>query len=275
MLDGSARAADPRPRVLILGGTRQARELAQCLRAEADGQLRVQVSLAGVTTQPAQGAPDDITGGFGGAEGLANFLRQEHITLLVDATHPFAAIMSASAVHASAAAGVPLLCLERPAWTPPQGARCTDVTDLSQAAAALPKGARALLTVGARSFLPFISRTDCRFVARMIEPPATTLPAGWTVVQARPPFLLADERALLHAQRISHLVTKNSGGDDVAAKLQACVDLSVEIIMVARPERSAGHVMRAHSVAQAAEQVLSLLGIDGSPRAPTISHTDL
>jgi len=222
---------DKRKTIMILGGTGEARQLAGRLVALGHD---VTSSLAGRTAAPMLPPGTVRIGGFGGAEGLAAFLREGGFTLLIDATHPFAARMSANAVAASAAAGVPLIRIERPGWTPPAGAAWIEVDGMAQAAAALPEGARVLLTIGRQEIGAFAGRTDCTFVARMIDMPPE-VPAGWEILSARGPFSVAEEMALMKAQAITHLVSKNSGGDQAAAKLEAAMALGVTVVMVRRP----------------------------------------
>jgi precorrin-6A/cobalt-precorrin-6A reductase len=224
----------PRERILILGGTREARELASALVAEG---YDVITSLAGVTDNPALPEGAVRRGGFGGVEGLVAFLRAERIAVLADATHPFAAQMSRHAAAAAQALRLPLLRLERPPWSADEGARWVEVADAAGAAAALPPRACVLVTTGRRDLSPFLEREDLSGVVRMIEPPATRLPPAWHLVLDRPPHDIAQERELMMRHGISHLVAKNAGGTDTAAKLQAARLLSVRIVMIGRPPK--------------------------------------
>ncbi len=216
-------------RILLLAGTAEARETARLLAAIPG--LAVTASLAGVTAEPAPIAAETRRGGFGGAAGLAAWLRAHAAAALVDATHPFAAQMAANAAAACAAAGTPRLRLLRPAWEPEPGWR--PVPDLATAAAALPGGARVLLTTGRRDLDPFLARTDLQLVLRSIEPLAG-LPGHVETITARPPFALDDEIALMRGHGITHLVSKNSGGPG-RAKLDAAARLGLPVLMVARP----------------------------------------
>jgi precorrin-6A/cobalt-precorrin-6A reductase len=219
-------------RILILGGTTEARELAGML---AGGGYEVITSLAGRTDTPR--VPTGIVriGGFGGREGLAAYIKANSIDMLVDATHPFAAQISVNGVAAASDAGVPLIRLERPVWEKPDGATWIEVGAAQDAADALPRGARVLLTVGRQELGPFLARTSCHYTARMIEVPAG-LPDDWDVIAARGPFTLGGELNLMEARGITHLVTKNSGGSQVAAKLAAAAQLSIPIIVIGRPK---------------------------------------
>ncbi len=218
-------------RILILGGTGEARSLADRLVALG---FDVTTSLAGRTSAPLLPQGKVRTGGFGGAAGLAAYLRGNQVTHLVDATHPFAARISANAVEASAAAGVPLIRLTRPEWTQRDGADWVEVDSTKDAAAALPRGACVLLTIGRQEIGAFLERTDCRFVARVIEAPEA-VPEGWLVLSARGPFSVAGETALMKTHGVTHLVSKNSGGSQAAAKLGAAAALGVGVVMVRRP----------------------------------------
>ncbi|MCD7058829.1 cobalt-precorrin-6A reductase [Pelagibacterium xiamenense] len=218
-------------RILILGGTAEARALADRLAGRAEDVI---TSLAGRTSAPSLPVGKVRTGGFGGAEGLARYLAETAVTHLVDATHPFAARISANAVIAARAANVRLLRLERPAWTPPADANWIDVPDMPAAARNIPENARVLLTIGRQELAAFHGVSDCTIFARVIEPPET-VPTGWTIIAARGPFTIDQERALLETHAITHLVTKNSGSPHMAAKLEAAHAHGVAVLMIARP----------------------------------------
>lgn len=220
-------------RILILGGTTEARDLAD--RLAEDGRLSVVTALAGRTAEPAPRKGEIHRGGFGGEAGLAGYLASEAVDLLVDATHPFAARISVAAERAAAAAGRPRLRLERPGWTAEEGDRWIHVADLAEAAAALAPGACAFVTVGRQELCPFLRRPDVTIVARTIEPPAHPLPERIRLVRDRPPYGLEHERAALARYRADVLVTKNSGGAAMAAKLEAARDRAIPVVMVDRP----------------------------------------
>jgi precorrin-6A/cobalt-precorrin-6A reductase len=224
----------PLKRILILGGTRDARELAAGLLAEG---FSVITSLAGVTGNPVLPEGEVRIGGFGGTEGLVRYLRDAGISTIMDATHPFAAQMSAHAADAAREADVPLLRLERPAWVEQPGDRWTSANSAAEATAVLPSGARALVTIGRKEIGAFFTRNDIAGVARMIEPPPSYVPASWRVMLERPPFTLEHERELIIHHHITHLVTKNAGGEDTAAKLQAARVLGIPVIMIERPHK--------------------------------------
>lgn len=218
--------------ILILGGTAEARSLAAGLIGLG---FDVSSSLAGRTQAPLHPPGAVRVGGFGGAAGLARYLQENSFTHLVDATHPYAAAISRNAIEAAQSTGVPLLRLMRPPWTPARDAVWLDVAGADEAATALPAGASVLLTTGHADLQTYLQRSDCRFVIRVIEKPVLTLPDHARLLVSRPPYDLAKELALMRDCAITHLVAKNSGGGQTAAKLEAANALGVTTIMLARP----------------------------------------
>jgi precorrin-6A/cobalt-precorrin-6A reductase len=223
-------------RILILGGTGDARALASVLAAEG---FSVITSLAGVTENPLLPEGEVRRGGFGGVSGLMDYLRGEDIAAVADATHPFAQRMSEHAEAACRETGLPLLRLERPAWKAEAGDRWTTVSSVAEAAASLPGRSRALVTIGRKEIAPFLAREDISGVARMIEPPGLPLPARWTLLLQRPPFTVEAERRLMGEHAITRLVTKNAGGTATEAKLVAARVLGIPVTMVQRPLKPA------------------------------------
>lgn len=222
-------------RILILGGTTEARELAGRLAGRDD--LAVTLSLAGRTINPIEQPVPIRSGGFGGAERLANYLRTERIGLLVDATHPYAARISANAAKAARASGVPMLALRRPAWAPVDGDRWTLVEDGVDAVAALgPRPRRVLLALGRQEIAPFETAPQHSYVVRSVDPvePPLDVPDA-TYLLGRGPFAEADERVLLVEHGIEAIVAKNSGGQATYGKIAAARALGIEIIMFRRP----------------------------------------
>jgi precorrin-6A/cobalt-precorrin-6A reductase len=221
-----------RVRILILGGTAEARELAD--RLDGMGHETI-TSLAGRTRDPIRPRGALRVGKFGGIPGLVGYLKANEIDRLVDATHPYAGLISINAVGASNTAGVPLVRYVRPAWTETAGAGWVHVSDLAAAARALPTNARVLVTTGHEQLEALLRRDDCEFVVRLIEEPDAPLPQHAKLLVARPPYTVASETALMQREGISHLVTKNSGGWQTHAKLEAAQALGVTVLMVARP----------------------------------------
>jgi precorrin-6A/cobalt-precorrin-6A reductase len=226
----------PPERILILGGTGEAREIAASLVAEGFAPI---TSLAGVTQAPHRPPGEVQVGGFGGSAGLAAFVRRQKVAAIVDATHPFAQRISRQAASAALDCDVPYVRFERAPWVSGEGDRWVEVAGLAQAVAALPSGARAFVTVGRKEVGLFFARADIAGVARMIERPPEAVPANWTLLLSRPPFGLAGETALLQRFRITHVVSKNAGGEQTRAKLDAARHLGLPVIMVARPSKPA------------------------------------
>jgi len=223
-------------KLLILGGSGEAAGLARAL--DGDARYDVTLSLAGRTTEPTQLPGRLRRGGFGGAEGLARLLAEESYDLVIDATHPFAVRMKLHAIEAARASGVPLLAIRRPPWIPRDGDQWTMVESVDAAAAALGETPRRVfLTTGRMELAPFKEASQHFYIVRSVEAPARAhLPPRFELITARGPFHFADERALLQAREIDVLVTKNSGGEGAAAKLDAARALSIPVIMVRRPD---------------------------------------
>lgn len=222
------------PHILILGGTTEARELATALTALPE--VKVTTSLAGRVSRPGALAGDVRIGGFGGAEGLAAWLREHHVDAVVDSTHPFAGTITANAARAGAATGLPVVVLRRPGWQPGPGDRWHPVASLAEAADVLPGlGRRVLLTTGRLGLAAFAHLAQLHFVVRSVEPPEPPIPPDAEVLLARGPFTVADEAALLREHRIDVVVTKDSGGAATAAKLTAAREAGVPVVVVRRP----------------------------------------
>jgi len=238
--------ASQRGRVLILGGTAEARQLAELLDKAGFSPV---TSLAGVTRKPRDIRGDTRIGGFGGADGLARFLTDEGFSGVVDAAHPFAVAISRHAEEAARSCNLPLVRLERPAWRAEPGDRWTDVKDVPAAVAAITSGAHVLLTIGRKEIMPFLARRDISGIARMIEPFDMAINANWRILLARPPFHVEKELCLLGEHGITHVVSKNSGGEETRAKLIAARAKGIEVIMIARPAKpfvpTVGHPLAA------------------------------
>jgi precorrin-6A/cobalt-precorrin-6A reductase len=242
-------------RALILGGTGDANQLADAL---ARAKLDAIYSYAGRTKIPLPHALPTRIGGFGGADGLASFLRQEGITHVVDATHPFAAEMSRHAVAACAATNIPLIALERAPWTRTAGDTWIDAADIDAAVAALPVApARVFLAIGRQHIAAFATRPQHAYTLRFVDAPEGEPPLpDAQIVVSRGPFTLDGELALLRTHGIEWIVARNSGGAGARAKIDAARELALPVIMIARPELP--ERPRADSV----EDVMAWLGHD-------------
>lgn len=246
-----------RPRVLILGGTAEAVNLANRIAGDFD----VTYSLAGRTDNP--NLPEGVavrTGGFGGAEALAEWIIENGIAAVVDATHPYAAQIAGNAAEACRVADIPRLKLIRAEWQAQSGDDWLTVADIAGAAGILPSaGRRAFLSVGRQEIGGFAPVVDTTLVIRSIDPPdnADILP-GATFISGRGPFSVDDEIALLRDREIDVLVSKNAGGDATYAKIAAARQLGIKVIMVDRPPPPAGEV------SESIENVLAWLNALGS-----------
>jgi precorrin-6A/cobalt-precorrin-6A reductase len=226
-------------RILILGGTTEASALGRCLagRQEFDPVL----SFAGRTRSPVPPPIPFRVGGFGGVAGLTVYLVAHKIDTVIDATHPFAARMSQNAVAACREVGLPLAVLTRPPWEAQDGDRWTSVSDMAAAVRGLGEHPRIVfLTIGGLQLAEFASAPQHRYVVRTIEPPEAigALPHH-RLILARGPFSAEDEIALMRGEHIEVLVTKNSGGEATAAKIEAARALGIDVIIVERPAAEA------------------------------------
>jgi precorrin-6A/cobalt-precorrin-6A reductase len=221
-------------RALILGGTGDANQLAQAFVRE---KIDAIYSYAGRTQIPLGHALPTRIGGFGGVEGLADFIRHERITHVVDVTHPFAAEMSRHAIEACAATGVPLIALERTPWNRATGDNWIEVADINAAVAALPeKPAHVFLAIGRQHIAPFAAKPQHAYALRFVDAPDGALPLpDAEVIVSRGPFTLEGDRELMRSRGIELLVARNSGGAGARAKIDAARELGLPVIMIARP----------------------------------------
>ncbi|KOG23212.1 cobalt-precorrin-6A reductase [Streptomyces viridochromogenes] len=227
--------------VLILGGTTEARRLAELLAADHVPGLRVTNSLAGRVAAPRLPPGEVRVGGFGGADGLAAWLREHEVDALIDATHPFAGRISFNAARAAATAHVPLLALRRPGWVPVAGDDWREADSLEEAAQLLPGlGRRVFLTTGRMGLAAFADLTDLWFLVRSVDAPEPPHPPRMEVLLDRGPFTLDGERELLRRHRVDVVVTKDSGGAATAPKLTAAREAGVPVVVVRRPPAPAG-----------------------------------
>jgi len=221
--------------ILVLGGTAEARELADALDVQG---IDVVSSLAGRVSNPRLPGGKVRVGGFGGPAALADWLLEHEVSAVVDATHPFAQRISASAADACPRAEVPLLRLERPGWSERPGDRWHRVAGLAQAAALVPElGRRVLLTTGRQGLAAFATVADAWFLIRCVEEPEPPLPADHQLLLDRGPYTLAGELELIDRHRIDLLITKDSGGHLTEAKLDAACGRRLPVIVVRRPPR--------------------------------------
>jgi precorrin-6A/cobalt-precorrin-6A reductase len=227
-------------RILILGGTTEASALAARLSGRSE--YSPLLSMAGRTSDPRPVPIPTRIGGFGGVEGLARFLREERIETVIDATHPFAAVMSRNAAEACAQTKVPLLALRRPPWTPQEGDRWIEVPSMGAAVQALGNAPRRVfLTVGRLELPPFAAAPQHTYLVRTIEPIGDALPVSNVIaIRDRAPFDETTERTLMERERVDIVVTKNSGGEATYPKIVAARALGLPVIVVARPEKPRG-----------------------------------
>ena len=218
-------------RVLILGGIREAADLAAVLVERGHN---VTSSLAGRTKEPVPVAGNVRIGGFGGADGLAVFIKQNAINVLIDATHPFAKNISSNALAAAENSECRLIIYARQAWQKQIGDYWIETETLAAARDAIPQNARVLLAIGRQHIALFASRPDVHFVVRMVDEPLVALPLkNYTLVLGKPGDVVA-ETQLLKEHRISHIICRNSGGTGAYAKIKAARQLNLPVIIINR-----------------------------------------
>jgi precorrin-6A/cobalt-precorrin-6A reductase len=222
-------------RILILGGTTEARELAERLAKRAD--LEIVVSLAGRTKSPAPHPVPVRSGGFGGAAGLAGYLAKERIDALVDATHPYANIISANAAAAARQASVPLIAFRRPPWRAVAGDRWIEAADVADAVRRLgERPRRVFVTLGRTELAPLTTAPQHFYLIRSVDPVKPPLPLPCVShVTDRGPFSATDDHTLMSAHDIDAVIAKNSGGVASYGKIAAARVLGIDVIMLRRP----------------------------------------
>lgn len=219
--------------ILILGGTAEAFRLAE--QMTANGGTRVITSLAGRTREPVLPPGEVRIGGFGGANGLVTYIRENHVTRIIDATHPFARRISENAIRAAAETGVTLEHVVRPGWQRQRGDRWQEVSTLADAAHTLPSGAVVFLALGRQHLDAFSNRVDCRFVIRMVDEPAGPLAfADYALILGKPSEDPTREADLFSAHGITHLVCRNSGGAAGYGKIAAAREMGLHVVMINR-----------------------------------------
>lgn len=242
-----------KPTLLLLAGTQEAREIAEALAKKR--RWRVIASLSGATETPAELPCAMRRGGFGGVDGMVEALKWDNVRAVIDATHPFAAQISANAAAACRELGLPRLVVRRPEWSAGPGDDWRPQPSLKAAADALPLFARAFLATGRQSLTQFRHRKDVWFLARVIDPQPGRFPlprGDYTV--GKPPFPLMHEITLMQDYRITHVVAKNSGGEAGRTKLLAARELGLPVLMVERPAPPRG------AVAATTDEALAWLG---------------
>jgi len=242
-------------RALILGGTGDANRLADAFMRE---KIDAVYSYAGRTQIPLGHALPVRIGGFGGAAGLADYIRNERITHVIDATHPFAAEMSRHAVEACAATNVPLVALERAPWTRVAGDNWIEVPDIDAAVATLPEQrAHVFLAIGRQHIARFAARPQHAYTLRFVDAAEGALPLrNAEVIVSRGPFTLEGDLELMRVRGIEWLVARNSGGVGARAKIDAARELGLPVIMIARP------ALPERPRAESVEEVLAWLSHD-------------
>lgn len=230
-------------RLLILGGTGEARRLAEHL----DGNTRyyIETSLSGATEKPAEIAGTVRRGGFGGAAGLTAYLSESRFDLVIDATHPFAENISQNAVVACRENRFPRLVVRRPAWKPNADDKWISVDDVEAAARQVVEtGRRVFLTIGRQETGAFAACTECWFLIRSIDVPAEPPSlASYEWLTDRGPFDAAAEQQLMERHGIDCLVSKNSGGTDTYAKIEAARKRNIPVVMIERPAPPTGEIV--------------------------------
>lgn len=244
-------ASDTPLRILLLGGTTEATALAERLAGEPG--ISATLSLAGRTSNPTASPLPTRVGGFGGIEGLANYLARENVDLVIDATHPFAARISANAVAAGAETGVPVLAVERPPWTSVDGDNWIEHDSIDAAIAALPAPPQSVFSALGRQAIDALTRApQHRYLIRVVDPvdPPADLPHA-TFIAARGPFRMEDDADLFKRHSIRYLLAKNAGGTATYAKIEAARQLGITVHMVRRP------VIPARTTVQSANEALA------------------
>ncbi len=227
-------------KILLLGGSSEGAELNTIL-ASCD-QTDVITSLAGATKSPNKMAGEVITGGFGGVNGLSNFIKSHDISMIIDATHPFADKISQNSHKAAQKNDIPLLRLVRPIWKPESGDRWIYAANMARSAESLEGWHNPFLSIGRKDLNAFSQLSDKQFLVRTIDM-VDFSPSHSTVhlIQGRGPFELADEIQLMKTHKIDVLVSKNSGGNETYAKIEAARELQIPVVIIERPSEPSDH----------------------------------
>jgi precorrin-6A/cobalt-precorrin-6A reductase len=231
-------------KVLILGGTRDARETADLL---FDQGFDVTTSLAGITQHPVMPKGRVRVGGFGGAGGLHNALVDGQFEAVVDATHPFATAISVNLNKAMNGLTIKHLRIVREAWVSGRSDTWTNVSSAVEAANSLPTGAHVFLTIGRKDVGCFVSRVDLSGVVRCVERPSVAVHDRWGLIKGMAGTSVADEMKLMRENCFTHVVSKNSGGLSAWAKIEASARLSLPVVMIAPPTKTGGSICHSAS----------------------------
>jgi len=231
-------------KLLILGGTIEARELAQRASIELSKKLTVTTSLAGRRRVAPALAGEVRIGGFGGIVGLVEYLSENAVDLVIDATHPYSPVISDHATAACASLSIPRAQIMRPLWKLPPSAKYIEVDDMKGAAEILPDIARRVfVTTGARGFEELAELEDIFFLVRLIDAPEKPLALkNHQVILGQPPYSLDQERLILAEHKIDLLLTKHSGGEQTAAKIFAAAERKIKTLIIRRPPPEPGNV---------------------------------
>ena len=219
--------------LLILGGTGEARQIAEALVGND-----AVVSLAGATRAPAKMPLPTRMGGFGGDAGFRQFLNEQQISAVLDATHPYAHRTTERTARICRELDLPYLHYLRPPWMPADGDRWTEIAREDDAAAHVRKGSTVFLGTGRQTLERFANLAGCRVICRQIDPPDRPFPfEGGEYLIGRPPFSVADETMLFRQLGVDWLIVKNAGGAASGTKLTAARDLGIPVLMIARPQQ--------------------------------------
>lgn len=222
-------------RLLVLAGSGEGRLIADALSKMPA--IDVVASLAGAVRQPAKLAVPTRIGGFGGAEGFRQFIRDEKITAVLDATHPFAARITERTTRICQDLKLPHSVVLRPEWQPQPGDDWRFFDHEAEAAEFIPKGATVFLGTGVNGLMGFANLQDCRVICRRIDAPRNPFPfPGGAYLVGRPPFSIKDEVALFQKLKVDWLVVKNSGGTPSRSKLDAARQLGIRVALMRRPK---------------------------------------
>lgn len=221
--------------ILILSGTAEAFSLATKLQKEQP-KWRIISSLAGRTQNPKLPTGEIRIGGFGGVDGLIDYISKQNVDKIYDATHPFALNISKNAIHAAQQSGIEYERIERAPWEKVTNDNWIEVASIQEAADRLPENATAFLALGRQYIKAFEHRADCHFIVRMVDQPDDVPLSSYEIIQGLPNSAASDEQKLFTQHKITHLVTRNSGGEKSYAKIIAARDAQIPVIMIQRPK---------------------------------------